>query len=131
MKYFYNKQVIEIDNSSNIIYGTVDEENRFTALSEEQSKFYDLYLDLSLSFDEIYNCKLSENHKLQNLDTDNIDKEIYRERVVELIREKYSADDEISILRKKLAGVDENTFLEYNLYCENCKKQAKLEQINK
>lgn len=51
--------------------------------------------------------------------------ETYSARVVELIREKYSQDDEYSILRKKLAGLDDEGFEEYNTYCEACKTRAK------
>jgi hypothetical protein len=54
----------------------------------------------------------------------------YKARVIELIRAQYSADDEQAILRKKLAGIDEATFVAFNAYCEACKKTAKLEQIN-
>lgn len=53
--------------------------------------------------------------------------EQYSARVVELIREKYSQDDENSILRKKLAGLDDEGFEEYNTYCEACKILAKSE----
>lgn len=54
----------------------------------------------------------------------------YKARVITLIRAQYSADDEQAILRKKMTGIDEATFAVFNDFCEACKKQAKLEQIN-
>lgn len=53
----------------------------------------------------------------------------YHERVVELIRERYSANDEIAIIRKKLAGLDEVEFDGFNLFVEECKDLARLEII--
>lgn len=49
----------------------------------------------------------------------------YEERVVQLIREKYSMDDELAILRQRDSKPEE--FTEYNAYCEECKIQAKEE----
>lgn len=49
----------------------------------------------------------------------------YEERVVQLIREKYTIDDELGILRQRDSKPEE--FAEYNEYCENCKKIAKEE----
>lgn len=42
---------------------------------------------------------------------------------VELIRERYSIDDEIAILRQKDTKADE--FDAWYAYCEQCKAQAK------
>ena len=47
----------------------------------------------------------------------------YEERVVELIRERYSIDDEIAILRQKDTKQDE--YQAWYDYCEACKAQAK------
>jgi hypothetical protein len=47
----------------------------------------------------------------------------YEEKVVELMREKYSMDDELAILRQRDSKPDE--FAEYNDYCEECKRKAK------
>lgn len=47
----------------------------------------------------------------------------YEERVVQLIREKYSMDDELAILRQRDSKPEE--FSEYNNYCEKCKLIAK------
>ena len=49
----------------------------------------------------------------------------YEERVVQLIREKYSMDDELAILRQRDSKPEE--FAEYNTYCEECKRKAKEE----
>lgn len=51
----------------------------------------------------------------------------YEERVVELIRIRYSVDDELAILRQRDTKPDE--FAEYNAYCEQCKTQAKEELL--
>lgn len=47
----------------------------------------------------------------------------YEEIVVQLIREKYSMDDELAILRQRESKPDE--FAEYNEFCEKCKGIAK------
>lgn len=47
----------------------------------------------------------------------------YNKIVSNLIREKYSADDEIAILRQKECKPDE--FAEYDTYVESCKTKAK------
>ena len=47
----------------------------------------------------------------------------YEEKVVSLIREKYSLDEELAIQRQRDAKPEE--FQEYFAYCELCKKQAK------
>lgn len=47
----------------------------------------------------------------------------YEEKVVELIRERYSLDDELGILRQRY--IKENEFDEYFAYCEECKRKAK------
>lgn len=48
--------------------------------------------------------------------------ERYRDRVVELIRTKYSVDDELARLRQKETKSKE--YDSYFDYCEACKKQA-------
>lgn len=53
--------------------------------------------------------------------------EQYSLLVVQYIRERYSADDETAILRKKLAGMDSNEFYEYHAFCEQCKAKARQE----
>lgn len=48
--------------------------------------------------------------------------ELYRRRIVELIRERYSLDDEIAILRQRDSKPEE--FAEYDAYVEQCKTTA-------
>lgn len=50
----------------------------------------------------------------------------YEQRVVQLIREKYTIDDELAILRQRDSKPEE--FEDYNAYCEECKAKAK-EQV--
>ena len=47
----------------------------------------------------------------------------YEEKVVQLIRERYTIDDEFAILRQRDEKPQE--FAEYFAYCEECKQQAK------
>lgn len=47
----------------------------------------------------------------------------YEERVVELIRERYSIDDELAILRQR--DTKKAEFEEYFEFCEQCKLIAK------
>ena len=47
----------------------------------------------------------------------------YEETVTELIRRRYSLDNELSISRQRDSKPDE--FKEYYDYCESCKKDAK------
>ena len=47
----------------------------------------------------------------------------YEEKVVELIRQRYSIDDEIAILRQKDTKADE--YDAWYAYCEQCKQEAK------
>lgn len=48
----------------------------------------------------------------------------YEERVVAKIRERYSIDDELAILRQRDTKPDE--FEAYNAYAESCKEEARL-----
>lgn len=47
----------------------------------------------------------------------------YEEKVVELIRQRYTIDDEIAILRQKDTKADE--YDAWYAYCEQCKAQAR------
>lgn len=49
----------------------------------------------------------------------------YKIRIVELIREKYTIDDELAISRQRDSKVEE--FNEYDAYVEQCKAQARTE----
>ena len=48
--------------------------------------------------------------------------ERYKDRIISLIRERYSTDDEIAILRQRDSKVEE--FNEYNQFVESCKAIA-------
>lgn len=48
--------------------------------------------------------------------------ELYKQRIVELIREKYTIDDELSIQRQRDVKADE--FYEYNQFVESVKEIA-------
>jgi hypothetical protein len=50
---------------------------------------------------------------------------MYKDRVIELVREEYSVDDELAILRQRDTKIDE--FNAYNLFVEECKSQARRE----
>lgn len=56
---------------------------------------------------------------------DEVIKERYEALVALEIRKKYSPNQEYAILRKKLAGLDNGEFDEYNSYVEECKIIAK------
>jgi len=47
----------------------------------------------------------------------------YEQKVIELIRQKYSIDEELAIQRQKDTKPDE--FQQYFDYCEQCKTEAK------
>lgn len=51
--------------------------------------------------------------------------EQYRQRVVNLVREQYSVDDELAIQRQRDTKAEE--FNQYNTYVEECKARAKEE----
>lgn len=48
-----------------------------------------------------------------------------KQRIIDLIRQKYSIDDELAIQRQRYAKPEE--FEEYNAYAESCKQQAREE----
>ncbi|RRC96771.1 hypothetical protein [Prevotella sp. OH937_COT-195] len=49
----------------------------------------------------------------------------YEEKVVMLIRERYSVDDEIALLRQR--NIKEQEYREYFEFCERCKERARTE----
>lgn len=51
--------------------------------------------------------------------------EQYKQRVIELIRRRYSVDDELAILRQRNSKIDE--FNVYNSFVEECKVTARRE----
>ena len=67
----------------------------------------------------------TETEVVQSWITIDLDK--YGKRVSKLIHERYSIDDELAIQRQREKNPE--SFSEYFVFCEECKKQAKLEQI--
>ena len=55
----------------------------------------------------------------------NISEQRYKQRIIELLRQKYTLDDELSILRQRDTKPEE--FNEYNAFVEKCKATAKAE----
>ena len=49
----------------------------------------------------------------------------YKKRIIELIRERYDANDELAILRQ--VDTKKEDWEEYNRFCEECKAKAKKE----
>lgn len=49
---------------------------------------------------------------------------IYEQDVANRIRQRYSIDEEFSILRQRDSKIEE--FEEYNAYCELCKQEARI-----
>ena len=78
-------------------------------------------------------CELSDfdsngfNVELYNKRKESEKSKIYEYLVVSKIREKYSIDQELAILRQRDAKPDE--FTEYNSYVEQCKAEVK-EELN-
>lgn len=58
-----------------------------------------------------------------------IDYDLYASSVSTKIRERYSESEEIAILRKKMAGIDNKIFDEFNSFCEKVKHDVKLSMI--
>lgn len=50
---------------------------------------------------------------------------LYHQKVTELIRKRYTLNEELSVLRQRDTKPDE--FAEYDAYAEECKVQAKKE----
>ena len=55
----------------------------------------------------------------------NISEQRYKQRIIELIRQRYTLDDELSIMRQRDTKPEE--FNEYNAFVEECKATAKAE----
>lgn len=79
----------------------------------------------SYLYEERDNCIIA--HKIaEEIPAEPLQK-VYERRVVALIRQKYSADDEIAILRRHISGDTSVKFEEYHDYAEACKSQARKE----
>ena len=62
-----------------------------------------------------------ELYSLRKKDTNN---ELYKQSIIRKIREKYSIDDEMAIVRQRISKPAE--YAEYETYCEQAKAEAKL-----
>lgn len=82
--------------------------------------FEDFNEDLTFNVDK-YNAR-----KLKNQQEKNDLK--YENKIVSKIRQKYSVNQELAILRQRDTKPDE--FAEYNEYVEQCKAEAKSEVLN-
>lgn len=82
------------------------------------------YIDFDIS-DDKYNFNatkftariIAEKEKISNYD--------YKTKIDKLIRQRYSINDELAILRQRDSKPEE--YAEYNAYCEECKAVAKKE----
>ena len=63
--------------------------------------------------------KISDHFKKYN----KVFADTYEKKIVYLIRDKYTIDDELAILRQRDTKPEE--FAEYNAYCEECKNIVK------
>ena len=52
--------------------------------------------------------------------------QLIKKRIKGKIREKYSIEDELKIIRKKINGEELAKYTEYNNYVENCLAEGKL-----
>jgi hypothetical protein len=53
----------------------------------------------------------------------------YKTRVVELIRQKYSVNDEYGVLNKGIADASDADYVAYRAYVAECKAKAKTEGV--
>lgn len=67
--------------------------------------------------------EISKFEEVDRIPEEAPDRGTYDERVNNLIRERYSASQEFSILRQK--GTKPQEYEEYFRYCEECKQRAK------
>ena len=93
------------------------EQNPVTKTDEEGNEYED-YEEIEVEKTREYKVCDLIGHKREIVDTRS-----YSEKVVSLIREKYSIDEELAIQRQR--DTKPNEFQEYFEYCEFCKKQIK------
>ena len=86
--------------------------------TDEEGNEYESYEEVEVEKTREYKACDLIGHKREIVDTRS-----YSEKVVSLIREKYSLDEELAIQRQRDTKPDE--FQEYFEYCEFCKKQIK------
>jgi hypothetical protein len=57
-----------------------------------------------------------------------VKQEQYNKRVVELIRQKYSVNDEYDVINKGIADAADADYVAYRAYVKQCKSKAKTEE---
>lgn len=81
-------------------------------------------ININAETGEVTECELTKEELIVINEINSIITEIpYEQRVVDLIREKYTIDEELSIQRQKETKPD--VFETYFNYCEECKMKAK------
>ena len=81
-------------------------------------------ININAETGEVTECELTKEELIVINEINSIITEIpYEQRVVDLIREKYTIDEELSIQRQKETKPD--AFETYFNYCEECKMKAK------
>lgn len=88
--------------------------------TDEEGNEYKSYEEIEVEKTREYKVCDLIGHKREIVDTRS-----YSEKVVSLIREKYSLDEELAIQRQRDTKPEE--FQEYFNYCEECKAKAKEE----
>lgn len=81
-------------------------------------------IDINVVTGKVTECELTKDELIVINSINSIIAEVpYEQKVVSLIREKYTIDEELSIQRQKESKPDE--FEAYFNYCEACKLKAK------
>ena len=101
--------------NGDLIFVPFDETLPFIEMTEQQ-------------FNDIVDGKLRFINGLLVDMTETIKQQKYEKLIVSKIREKYSLDQELAILRQRDTKPQE--FAEYNAYVEQCKLEAKTEVSN-
>lgn len=118
---------IEIDNNNRVIYIKYDGENMGNGVmvdsiqEPEQKEGYipiPYYRGGKIVYEYEVIPDVSEEKEMP------VPEIPYKEQVVAKIRERYSVDDELAILRQRDTKPDE--FEAYNEYAESCKEKARL-----
>lgn len=84
---------------------------------------YVLRIDSNSCFKRGYLLKNDTLDMFKEVDSIPKDEEEYKQKVRELIAEKYAMEDEIAFIRQKDTKPDE--YAEYNSFVESCKAKAK------
>ena len=81
-------------------------------------------INVNVETGEVTECELTKEELIVINEINSIIAEVpYEQKVIELIREKYTVDEELAIQRQK--ETKPNEFEIYFNYCEECKLKAK------